>query len=276
MMPTDRAQWRRHWNTWAAAVLLFAGLLGTAPNREKDRVLLRLNLKPGAHIDSKTEVKSTLYTDQGKSQLFTMQDIGLGISIDIESVQPERYEASLRIVGLQMDQEIGGIRFLYDSEQTEQTGMAAMMDAELRPLLGQPVKMALDPRGHLIELDRSSSLLRDFEVSSLGWMGYPEEPLSVGSQWVRSLSIPGASSRMEAEYTVIELTAATVSVSMKAHIQGEGSVQGLELKGQIEIDRKSGVPLRQQSELSARLEGMGDRGETLYLLLTSTSQSTIR
>jgi len=279
MVGMRHSGWTPLWQTvwvWGTAVLVSGAFLGSAFRADKESVRLRLNLEPGAHIDIKTEVKSTLYTDESQSQLFTKQDIALGLSIDIESVQTQQYNASLRITGLKMDQEMGGIRLQYDSEQTEQTGMGAMVDAEIRPMLGQPIRLALDPSGNLIELDRSSSVLRDFEVSSLGLMGYPEEPISVGFTWNRSLSIPGASARMAAEYTVLDLTASKVRVSMKAQIQGEGSVQGVELKGQITIDRKTGIPVQQQSEMSARLEGMGEQGETLYLLLTSSSQSSIR
>ncbi len=242
---------------------------------DKESVVLRLQLEPGAKIGLHTDVKSTLFSDAQRSRLFTKQDISLGLAISIAAVDRERISGELTIEELAFDQNMGGMAIQYNSKD-QATGANAIIDQEIRPMLNKPVALVIGTDGRLIELDRTSQILRDFELSSLGLMVYPRESVSQGSTWTRTHSIPGSQAQMEAEYTVDRIEAQTVFLSMKARMKSGSELEGLEMKGHITIDRKTGFPISQNTEMSTKLNGMGEEGQALYLTLTSKSIAQFR
>jgi hypothetical protein len=202
--------------------------------------------------------------------LFTKQDISLKLGISVASVLEDRISGSLTIEKVAFNQNMGGMAIDYDSG-LEATGANALIDGEIRPMLNKPIALSIGADGRLIELDRSSEILRDFELSSLGLMVYPQEPVGVGSRWTRTHSIPGSKAEMEAVYTVDRIEAKAVFLSMSARMKTGAELDGLHMSGHITIDRKTGFPISQDTEMSTKLEGMGENGESLYLTLTSKS-----
>ncbi|GAA4299932.1 hypothetical protein GCM10023143_00540 [Compostibacter hankyongensis] len=150
------------------------------------------------------------------------------------------------------------------------TGITEMMDSALdhADFLPQQVREAMKTN---MKKSFSNEAMRETLDKSFDL--YAGHPVAVGDSWEKSASLTTpVAMDMQSHYTVKDIKDKTVSLAVSSTLasgqSGETKLSGTQ-SGTMEVDRKSGIPLR--ADLNQKMEGsLSTQGMTIPMEITGT------
>ena len=167
-------------------------------------------------------------------------DMGMKMEQTITSVSGDAYESTMKIAFISMDMSQGGMNVSYDSSKSEDELDASgkMMQAQMAPMLQAVISVKGNNLGEVSETTVEPNIpgTADLAKQSNGVV-YPTEAVRVGDTWTMSKSDKGMN--MNFVYTVASIAKDVVVLDVSGKVAG--MAEGV-IKGDINIDRNSGVP----------------------------------
>mgnify|MGYP000005837440 CR=1 FL=1 len=215
---------------------------------------------------SATAQSTLLRLNYTKGDKYTMnmkmsQDMGTVMSMDmtmkmtqeITSVTGDEYVSEMKIAKMTMDMSQGGMNISYDStksdDELDQAGQ--MMKAQMGPMLKAVITAKGNNLGEVLSTEMEPNIpgAGDFANQSSNVV-YPKEKVKVGDTWDFKKSDKGMN--MNFKYTVKSITATSVILDISGDVDGMATGT---ISGSMNIDRKSGVPLKSNISMDMDVQG---------------------
>ena len=212
----------------------------------QESVLLRLNYKKG---DSYV-MKMKMTQDIGEAM---SMDMNMTMSQKIISVTGGNYVTEMKISKMSMDMMQGGMSMAYDSSKSddELDATGKMMKTQMEPMLKAVITAKGNNIGEVLETTVEPNNLRTADLAKQSnSIVYPKKAVRVGDTWTMTKSEKG--NDMNFVYKVKSITNSQVLLDVSGGISGaaEGTI-----KGNITIDRNSGVPSSSKIEMDMSTQG---------------------
>lgn len=235
--------------------ILVTLLLGiTTVSFAQEKVLLRLNYKKGDRYE--TEMKMNQDMGVGKMEMVVK------MQTTVEGKNKDGFDTKMNFTYLSSYAMQGGqekVNFNTDMKESEMTAEQKQFKASIAPILGTTMFMNVSKLGKnkLVKVEPSVPGV-DKLTNQVNTILYPEEPVSVGSTWNKVNSTQGI--QVDLTYTVKEITKDKVTAVLKGK---SDKLPGSIIEGTVEIDRKSGVPLKSVLNMSISAGGMSMKNTTI-------------
>lgn len=214
-------------------------VLTTVAVSAQESVLLRLNYNKG----DKYLMKVEQVQNQGL-QIGINMNITMGLNITDASKTNVTLES--KITAVKMDVMQGAMNMSYDSSKDDtnldQGGQA--IKAQIDPIMKSTIIRKMNRDGKILDtkIEPANPMLSQFADQNSD-IKYPEEKVSVGSEWSEEMETLGAKTTLT--YTVTKIEGGIVYVDIAGKVSGSG--QGT-IKGKVEIDAKTGIQLLVENE----------------------------
>jgi hypothetical protein len=200
----------------SAAALLSVAWSAQAPEPQH---LLRLTLEPGTHHFRKTLVNTSNIGDQR-----SINTVELTMACKVTGFR--EHSADLEQSVSRVVQKVGtneaDEKVLYDSEK----GGDAKAARGLGDIIGMPMNMRLDDRGHLTELKLPDVMAKAMstQIFLVRCIALPDAPVAVGKSWETSavVPIPELGDReVKAVHKLVSVTKGRATIETEFRVDGE-------------------------------------------------------
>ena len=228
----------------------FLTLFVVAFNVTAQSTLLQYNFKKGDTYLIEMSVK------QNMAPIMTM-DVGITMRTETISAQQGTFESKSNIKKLAIDIAAQGEKMSFDSDAKVE-GLSEddkKLRSEIEPAMKMLIYQTLDKSGKIVA-QKTVPQMKDAErflsQNELTNIVYPTKSVSVGSSWETSQNVSGM--KMNTKFTVTQITSSKVFADISGSVTG---VEGANIKGTLEVDRKTGMPLNVKIDLSMGASAMG-------------------
>lgn len=198
----------------------------------QESVLLRLKYKKGDVYSLKMK--------QSMNSPAMMMGNNVDMEMSILGKEGGVYTSEMKISKMTMDMMQGGMQMSYDStkKDDELDEMGKMMKAQISPMLQMVITTKMNNLGKILETKVVPNMPNAEQFSSQS-VSYPEKAVKVGDTWNDEKDAQGMKTAVEYKVTKITKDIVVLSTTGKVSGAGTGTVNGT-----LEIDRKSGMPLK--------------------------------
>lgn len=212
----------------------------------QESVTLRLNYNKG------DKFLTTVSLNQGMGPLGSM-DVGATLLMEIVEDKGSEYIAEVRFKRVAMNLMQGGQSMSYDSDMKEEdlSERDKLFGAQVVSLLKTVITMKYDSRGRteLVKIEPDLPSVRQF-LNQYKNVVYPEKALKVGDNWTTQEEFQRT--KMSMTNTVQKITRDKIFVRTSGIVTG---MEGAKVQGIIEIDRKTGTPLKYHNGITMESQG---------------------
>ena len=224
-------------------LLLFVSTIVVA----QEKVLLRLNYEKG---DSYTmNMKMAQVMGVG----VMTNDMNIKMQYDITNVSKDTYESKAKFTKVTMDMKQGAMQMSYDSTKKDEEldDAGRMMKSQMGPMLEATIFMKGDRLGKVLETKVEPNVQGAGKFSNQSSnVIYPEKEVAVGDTWTMTKNNEGMN--LNFIYKVKSITAKNVLLDVSGKVTGVG--EG-DITGEMEINRKSGVPVESKINMAMKIQG---------------------
>ena len=224
-------------------------LLTTTINFAQEKVLLRLNYKKG----DKYEMSMKMKNDMGPA----LMDMTMNMQIDIDDVVNETYQTRTKFTYLSTTVLQGGeekVNYNSSMKEEELSEEAKKFRSEMQPMLDGIIFSEVTNLGEnkIIKVEPNMPVMDKMANQSNNTVVYPNEAVSVGSEWVNIQDNQGM--KMEITYKVTGITKEKVLADVIGKME---IMPTAKITGNIEIDRITGIPMK--SIINVEIDAMGTK-----------------
>ncbi|SEB44491.1 hypothetical protein SAMN04489761_0758 [Tenacibaculum sp. MAR_2009_124] len=225
-----------------AFALLFISTITLA----QEKVLLRLNYEKGASYTMDMKMNQIM----GAGLMTNKMNIVMNQSIT--DVSDNSYNASVKFDKMTMDMAQGGMTVSYDSSKSESELDEAgkIMKTRMDPMLKTVITMKGNHLGEVLETKAEPNIPGASDYTNDSSVVYPEHKVAVGDTWTMSKSKNGLEMNFVYKVKSIETNKVVLEIGGKVTGIGEGDI-----KGSMNIDRKSGVPVQSNIDMTMKIQG---------------------
>ena len=208
----------------------------------QESVLLRLKYKNGDVYSLKMK--------QSMNSPAMMMGNNVDMEMGILGKEGDVYTSEMKISKMTMDMMQGGMQMSYDStkKDDELDEMGKMMKAQISPMLKVVITTKMNSLGKVLETKVVPNMPNAEQFSSQS-VSYPEKAVKVGDTWNDEKDAQGMKTAVEYKVTKITKDIVVLSTTGKVSGAGTGTVNGT-----LEIDRKSGMPLKSLVKFNPSLD----------------------
>ena len=212
----------------------------------QESVLLRLNYKKGDSYMMKMKMSQDMGT-------MMSMDMNMSMKQDITSVTGDTYVSQMKIAKISTDISQGGMNMSYDSTKSDDELDAGgkAMKGQMGPMLNAVITVKGNSIGEIFETTVEPSVpgTQDLTEQSNNVV-YPKKALRVGDTWKMTKSNKGMD--INFVYKVKSITKEVVLLDISGTVGGiaEGTITG-----DMNVDRKSGVPLISNVNMNMTVQG---------------------
>lgn len=227
------------------------------------KILVLLFLAVSAtHIAQESVVLRVNYEKGGKyitniTQSITSEAMMMGMNIDmateVKDAKDAVYTTESKITKIAMDMMQGGMNMSYDSSKKDEEldEMGLMMKSQMSPILNVMIFSKTNNLGEVLEMKMEPSVPSAGQFQNLSSsVVYPEKAVKVGDTWSDEKENQGV--KTTTEYKVTSITKTKVLLDCTGTLSGAGKGT---LKGNLEIDRKSGLPIQSNIKIDMTASG---------------------
>ncbi|WBX70302.1 DUF6263 family protein [Tenacibaculum retecalamus] len=228
--------------------LLVALLLGvTMVSVAQEKVLLRLNYEKGDVYEMKMEMSQKM-----GAGLMSM-NTKMTMHQEIKVVSDDTYESDMKITNMVINVSQGGQLMSYDSSKKEEelSPTDEVMKAQMAPMMKVLITTKGDNLGKIIETKVEPNIPNANNLTQQSSnVVYPEKAVSVGDTWSMNKDANGM--KLNFVYKVNSITAKNVLLDISGNVEGVGTGN---IKGTMNIDKKTGVALTSKIEMLMKVQG---------------------
>ena len=230
--------------------IAFLALLVVALNVNAQSTLLRYNFKKGDTYLIEMSMK------QNMAPIMKM-DVGITMRTETIGAKQGTFESKSNIQRLAIDIAAQGEKMSFDSDAKPEdlSEDDKKLRSEIEPAMKMLIYQTLDKSGKIVS-QKTVPQMKDAErflnQNELTNIVYPTKSVSVGSSWETSQTVSGM--KMNTKFTVTQITGSKVFADISGSVEG---VQGANIDGTLEIDKKTGMPLSVKIDLSMGAAAMG-------------------
>ncbi len=232
-----------------------------------DSILLRF--KPQVGKTMTCQMKSTQIMKmnvQGQS-VNNNQTIESKIEMTATELTADSIFCNAKMKSMKMTQNAMGMTLTYDSEHPENNSpMLAMATKQFQEAIDKEMEIVFDPLGNILRTASDN-------IPSISAV-YPEEPVSVGSQWTsdNTQNISGTEMALTTTYTVTKITKKETTVSIEGVIKSD--LASGSNTGSMVIDNATG--LAKNSTIKTNMDlTISEQGLSIPTTITGTTTITI-
>ena len=225
-----------------ALVLLFVSTITLA----QEKVLLRLNYEKGESYTMDMKMNQVM----GAGLMTNKMNIVMNQKIT--SVTGDSYNATVKFDRMTMDMSQGGMNVSYDSskKESELDEAGKVMKTRMDPTLKTIISMKGNNLGEVLESKAEPNIPGAGDYANESSVVYPKHKVAVGDTWTMTKSKNGLD--MNFEYKVKSIEANNVVLEIGGKVAGIGAG---DIKGSMNIDRKSGVPVKSNIDMTIKVQG---------------------
>jgi hypothetical protein len=211
----------------------------------QETVLLRLNYTQGDVYNT----KMTMSQEMG-----TIMSMGMNIDMNVKvvDVTGDTNITEMKFTRMTMDMLQAGNVMSFDSTKSddELDEAGKMMKGQMSPMLEAVLTAKGNELGEVLEFTAEPNVPGMTDFANQSTVVYPEEALNVGSTWTFQKNEKGMVLDFVYKVTSILKDKVELEITGKASGMATGDV-----KGTMEIDRKSGVPLSSNIDMALSIQG---------------------
>jgi len=223
-------------------LLLAVTLIGTA----QESTLLRLDYTKG---DSYT-ITMNMTQEMGGAVIMKMT---MGMETEITEVNKDTYSSVMKFTKMVMEMNQGGMNITFDSTKSddELDEMGKMMKAQMGPTLQAVFYAKGNNLGEVLEMRVEPNIPGASDMANQSNnVIFPKKAVRVGDTWAIEKENKGM--KMNFIYTVKSIVSSKVVLGVSGKISG---LAGGTISGSMDIDKKSGVPLKTAIDMSMSMSG---------------------
>jgi len=223
-------------------LLLAVTLIGTA----QESTLLRLDYTKG---DSYT-ITMNMTQEMGGAVMMKMM---MGMETEITEVNKDTYSSVMKFTKMVMEMNQGGMNITFDSTKSddELDEMGKMMKAQMGPTLQAVFYAKGNNLGEVLEMRVEPNIPGASDMANQSNnVIFPKKAVRVGDTWAIEKENKGM--KMNFIYTVKSIVSSKVVLGVSGKISG---LAGGTISGSMDIDKKSGVPLKTAIDMSMSMSG---------------------
>ncbi|MCT4698285.1 DUF6263 family protein [Tenacibaculum haliotis] len=228
--------------------LLVVLLLGvTMVSVAQEKVLLRLNYEKGDVYEMKMEMSQKM-----GAGLMSM-NTKMTMHQEIKVVSDDTYESDMKITNMVINVSQGGQLMSYDSSKKEEelSPTDEVMKAQMAPMMKVLITTKGDNLGKIIETKVEPNIPNANNLTQQSSnVVYPEKAVLVGDTWSMNKDANGM--KLNFVYKVNSITAKNVLLDISGNVEGVGTGN---IKGTMNIDKKTGVVLTSKIEMLMKVQG---------------------
>lgn len=222
-------------------------LVVTTISFAQEKVLLRLNYKKG----DKYEMSMKMKQDMGPA----LMDMTMNMQIDIDDKANNTYQTRtkftyLSTVVLQAGEE--KVNYNSDMKDEELSEEAKKFREQMKPMLAGVIFSEVTKLGENKIVKVEPNMPGVEKMANNNSVVYPEEAVSVGSEWTNVQGNQGM--KMEITYKVTEITKEKILTDVTGKME---IMPTAKISGNIEIDRANGIPTK--SVINIEMDAMGTK-----------------
>lgn len=230
--------------------IAFLTLFALTLNVSAQSVQLQYNFKKGDTYLIEMSMK------QNMAPIMSM-DLGITMRTETINVEQGKFESKSNIKRLAMDLAAQGEKMSFDSDAKVEnlSEEDKKLRSEIEPAMKVLIYQTLDKTGKVVSqktVPQMKDAERFLQQNELTNIEYPTKSLSVGSSWETSQTVSGM--KMNTKFTVKQITSAKVFADISGNVEG---VEGANIDGTLEVDRKTGMPLNVKIDLNMGAAAMG-------------------
>ena len=269
------------------SLLLLAGLLfvNISVAIAQKSIELKYNLNEGDTYVFVTDMEQDI-TFEAMGQTTTLDQVmSIQMTSLITGIEGDDIKQDFTFDKIKMNQSIFGMEIVYDSEDSSTfTGMGGQIAAEMNKVIGSTIKVIMDDRGNIKDMDLSSftdnSDLSNNLSSGNTYAVYPEGKVNVGESWETDIKpLEDSEMKVHMNYTLLKVSRKQAVIGIEGTVSAN-EIQGQEIRlngttvGEMIVDTKTGMLINSVIDLELAMD-LDQGGVKIPATIVSTSETNV-
>ncbi len=264
------------------AGLLFVNISGAIAQKS---IELKYNLNEGDTYIFVTDMEQDI-TFEAMGQTTTLDQVmSIQMTSLITGIEGDDIKQDFTFDKIKMNQSIFGMEIVYDSEDSSTfTGMGGQIAAEMNKVIGSTIKVIMDDRGNIKDMDLSSfsdnSDLSNNLSSGNTYAVYPDGKVKVGDSWETDIKpLEDSEMKVHMSYTLLKVSRKEAVIGIEGTVSAN-EIQGQEIRlngttvGEMIVDTKTGMLINSVIDLELAMD-LEQGGVKIPATIISTSETNV-
>lgn len=248
---------------------------------------LKYNLNEGDKYVFVTDIEMDMTFEAMGATATLDQVMSIQMTSLVSKLEGDEISQDFTFDRITMNQKIFGMEINYDSDDssTFSSGMGAQIADQMNKVIGASIKMIMDDRGKIKDIDVSSITDNSDLTNNFGsgntYAVYPEGKVKVGESWEEEIKpMEDSEMKVHAKYTLLKVSRKQAVIGVEGTLSAN-EIEGQEIKlngttvGEMIVDRKTGILISSIIDLEMAMD-IDQGGVKIPATIMSTSETNVK